>query len=55
MSQTQNPSTATKAVYFGEVSPRDLRDLGRNAARVKPRQLAKAASYLEDHVERRAT
>ncbi|KAK2809404.1 hypothetical protein FQN50_003863 [Emmonsiellopsis sp. PD_5] len=47
MSQAEHPDGSRKAKYFGKTSPTELRDLERNAARAKPDQLAKAASYLE--------
>jgi hypothetical protein len=36
------------ARYFGQDSPRELRDLERNASRATSEQMAKAASYLQE-------
>ncbi|KAG5758539.1 hypothetical protein H9Q72_013322 [Fusarium xylarioides] len=36
------------ASYFGQDSPRELRDLERNASRATSEQMAKAASYLQE-------
>jgi hypothetical protein len=47
MSQAERTDQSSGAKYFGKTSPKELRDLEINAARAKPKQLAKAASYLE--------
>jgi hypothetical protein len=47
MSQAERTIQFGGAKYFGETSPRDLKNLEINAARAKPNQQAKAASYLE--------
>ncbi|KAI0977591.1 hypothetical protein F4678DRAFT_455742 [Xylaria arbuscula] len=40
-------STKSLARYFGQTSPRDLKELQHNASKAKPEQLAKAAGYLQ--------
>lgn len=47
MSDAGHIDKAKRARYFGKTSPTDLRDLERNAAKAGPKQLAKAASRLE--------
>lgn len=47
MSQPERTDQSSGAKYFGKTSPKELRDLENNAARARPNQLAKAASYLE--------
>ncbi|PWY91807.1 hypothetical protein BO94DRAFT_512834 [Aspergillus sclerotioniger CBS 115572] len=47
MSQAERTDQSSGAKYFGKTSPKELKDLERNAARARSDQLAKAASYLE--------
>lgn len=47
MSQAERTDQSRGAKYFGKTSPKELKDLEINAARARPDQLAKAASYLE--------
>ncbi|BCR83523.1 uncharacterized protein ACHE_10925A [Aspergillus chevalieri] len=47
MSQAERTDQSSGAKYFGKTSPKELKELESNAARATPKQLAKAASYLE--------
>lgn len=47
MPQAERTDQSSGAKYFGKTSPKELKDLESNAARARPKQLAKAASYLE--------
>ncbi|OQD74370.1 hypothetical protein PENDEC_c011G00956 [Penicillium decumbens] len=47
MSQAKRTTQSSGAKYFGKTSPKELKELEDNAARARRKQLAKAASYLE--------